>query len=208
MSWLRRWTTCADGGSAAPCWSAPSLPCDEWARHFLCSCKEKQKHAAIREPALRAGTLRSGPPRARNSLRSDTRASSPSPDLRCSARYKADLTAGVDPYPHAALVESSHARLTRTARASLFLSSRGWHAYSLRPGEVGLRECKRHGWRAQAQGEVTPQTHLGRQPQVSLRQPRGAQPVGREPLHLNNTRLIARVPMPATRPYTVSWPLA
>ncbi|SSM89294.1 Uncharacterised protein [Acinetobacter baumannii] len=28
------------------------------------------------------------------------------------------------------------------------------------------------------------------------------------PHHLNSTRLIARVPMPATRPYTVSWPLA
>ncbi len=44
MSWSRRWTGCADGGSAAPgAWSAPSLPCDEWACHFLCSCKESNQ---------------------------------------------------------------------------------------------------------------------------------------------------------------------
>lgn len=28
------------------------------------------------------------------------------------------------------------------------------------------------------------------------------------PHHLNSTRLIASVPMPATSPYTVSWPFA
>ncbi|CRD45657.1 hypothetical protein ABIA73_001154 [Stenotrophomonas sp. 2694] len=68
-----------------------------WALLFFPRGKKsnQKKRAAIREPVLRTGTLRSSARRgtARNSLRSDTRASPPPPDLRCSARFKADPTA-------------------------------------------------------------------------------------------------------------------
>jgi len=68
-----------------------------WALLFFPRGKKsnQKKRAAIREPVLRTGTLRSSARRgtARNSLRSDTRASSPQTDLRCSARFKAEPTA-------------------------------------------------------------------------------------------------------------------
>ena len=210
MSWLRRWTACADGGSAAPgAWSAPSLSCDEWARHFLCSCKESnqktRRHpragAARRYPALL------GPPRGGAKLAAlrHPRLFALAGPAVLGSRQGGPDSRSVDPYPHAALVESSHARLTRAARASLsfFHRAAGTPIACQRPGEVGLRWCKRHGWRAQA-------------PRMGLRRPRkptsagnpecrsasreGLSPLAGNPSPLEQHRADRRVPMPATSP--------
>jgi len=100
-------------GAARQPFSATAEGC-----HFLCSCTALQEQRGTAQPARRvahmdvrhqesnqrntppsasrraahAGALRSSVNRgtARNSLRSDTRASSPPVPLRCSARFKAD----------------------------------------------------------------------------------------------------------------------
>ncbi len=72
-----------------------------------------------------------------NSLRSDTRASSPSPDLRCSARLKADSTAA--PGRSTPCVDAPASALPR------ILFAAGTRAICPGSGGWGLRGCPPHG---------------------------------------------------------------
>ncbi len=76
-----------------------------------------------------------------NSLRSDTRASSPSPDLRCSVRLKADSTSNATAAP---------IRSTPRVEALVFALPRNPFAAGARAmcpgsGGWGLQGCPRHG---------------------------------------------------------------
>ena len=100
MSWSRRWTGCADGGSAAPgAWSAPSLPCGEGLSLSLL-VQSNQRNTPPSASRRRAPVLL-GPPRDGAEL-----AALRHPRLFalagpvCSARYKADPDIrSVGPYP-------------------------------------------------------------------------------------------------------------
>ena len=77
-------------GNAGPCPADRFRACGGC--YFLCSCKESNQRntppAASRRCAPVPCAPRSAEGRCGNSLRSDTRTSSPSPDLRCSARSR------------------------------------------------------------------------------------------------------------------------
>jgi len=103
MSWSRRWTACADGGSAAPgAGSAPWLPCDEWACHLLCSCKESNQRNTPPSASRRSALL--GPPRGGAelaALRHPRLFALAGPAVLGSLQGGPD-SRSVDPYPHTA----------------------------------------------------------------------------------------------------------
>ncbi len=80
---------------------------------------------------------------ARNSLRSDTRASSPSPDLRCSARYKADSTSKATAAPSKSMPRVDAPALASALPRNPFAA--GTRAMCPRSGGWGLQGCPRHG---------------------------------------------------------------
>ncbi len=222
MSWSRRWTGCADGGSAPPGdWSAPSLPCDEWACHFLCSCKESNQRNTPPSASRRCA------PRFAEGRRGTRCAQTPAP-LRprrtCGARLATRRTRQPQrrPTPARSLCRVER-RSTRARSAgfafSFFHRAAGWHARKNDGARAGaacrgpdqsaawMRRPSLHGWIHGVPCKPAPPVTSRYR---GTYQPRGGGSARwpQTPHHLNSTRLIASVPMPATSPYTVSWPLA
>jgi hypothetical protein len=222
MSWSRRWTGCADGGSAAPgAWSAPSLPCDEWACHFLCSCKESNQRNTPPSASRRCAPVPCAP-RSAEGRRGTRCAQTPAPlhpRRTCGARLATRRTRQPQrrPIPARSLcrVERRSTRARSAGFAFLFFHRvAGTHRKMTGHGRgrlagvsaAWMRRPSLHGWihgvpckppppvTSRCCGTYQPRGGSARWPQT--------------PHHLNSTRLIASVPMPATSPYTVSWPLA